>query len=220
MLLTARWEWDKTKPTRNRHGITGWATVNGESQCRVHVCAHNPCTAKHAYNSKYGFMPVPIHGRISSSASSVVAAPLPLTVLGLAPSAVAAYLLASGAADRRTRARVVADEWCSLTHLVMKIPLDIIVIVLGSFDFQDLCKTWLDPHHHTDISAEVARWHDQNKDNTCPTSFAFRYAPKCPGWILCCCDYTQLCRWEGRRTTPRIIALQYHEECGGQLRIA
>ena len=94
--FVARWEWDKTKPTRNRHGITGWATVNGEGQCRVHVCAHNPCTAMHAYNSKYGFMPVPTHGRRISSASSAVAAPLPLTVLGSAPSAVAAPPPATG----------------------------------------------------------------------------------------------------------------------------
>ena len=122
--------------------------------------------------------------------------------------AVRTYLLASGAADRRTRARVVADEWCSLTHLVMKIPLDIIVIVLGSFDFPNLCETWLDPYHHTDISAEVARWHDQNKDNACPTSFAFRCNPTCPGWILCCHDYVKVCRWKGCCTTPRIIAMQ------------
>ena len=139
--LTARWEWDKTKPTRNKHGITGWATVNGESQCRVHVCANNPCTAAWKNKSKYGFLPTPIHGRMFSSASSAVAAPLPLTGYGSAPSAVAVrtYLLASGAADGRTRARVAADEWCSLAHLAKKIPIGIVVIMLESFVFQDLC---------------------------------------------------------------------------------
>ena len=153
-------------------------------------------------------MPVPIHGRLISPASSAVAAPLPLTVLGLAPSAVAAYLLASGAADRRTRARVAADEWCSLAHLAKKIPIGIVVIMLESFVFQDLCKTWVDPHHHTDISAEVRRWHDQNRDNVDPAADYFYYAPKCPGLILCCYDYREFCRWKGRCTTPRIIALQ------------
>ena len=132
--------------------------------------------------------------------------------------AVRTYLLASGAADRRTRARVAADEWCSLAHLVKKIPIDIIVIVLGSFAFPSLCATWLDPNYYQDISRQVARWRSDN--TVCPTSFAFRYKPTCPGWILCCYDYAQFCRWKGRCTTPRIIALQYHEECGGQLRIA
>ena len=110
------------------------------------------------------------------------------------------------AADRRTRARVAADEWCSLVQLVKTLPMDILVIVVESFAFPSSCYTWLDPNHYQDISAQVARWHSDN--TVCPTSFAFHCNPTCPGWTLCAYDYAQFCRWKGRCITPRIIALQ------------
>ena len=116
-------------------------------------------------------------------------------------------LLASGAADRRTRARVAADEWCSLVQLGRILPIDILVIVFGSFAFPSRCATWLDPNYYQDIGVQVELW---NRDNiVCPiASFKFHCEPTCPGWILSDDDYSQFCRWKGSCITPRIIALQ------------
>ena len=119
----------------------------------------------------------------------------------------------------RTRTRVAADEWCSLVQLGMILPADILVIVFESFAFPSRCATWLDPNYYQDIGVQVELWH---RDNTvCPIkSFAFHCEPTCPGWVLFDDDYAQFCRWKGSCITPRIIALQYHEECGGQRRVA
>ena len=111
------------------------------------------------------------------------------------------------ATDRRTRARVAADEWCSLVQLGRILPIDILVIVFGSFAFPSRCATWLDPNYYQDIGVQVELW---NRDNmVCPlTSFKFHCEPTCPGWILSDDDYSQFCRWKGSCITPRIIALQ------------
>ena len=70
--FTVRWQFEPTKPSKNKNGITGWAQVDGKLT-RVHVCFHSPCRADHKYVSKYGNLPVPKHGRVPGSASSAVA---------------------------------------------------------------------------------------------------------------------------------------------------
>ena len=64
---TVSWLWAPSIPTKNQNGITGWATSAGE-RIRVHVCAHRPCNAVHP-PSKYGHLPVPMHGYFKPAVS-------------------------------------------------------------------------------------------------------------------------------------------------------
>ena len=36
-----------TNPTANFNGVSGWCTLDGVRLRRVHVCAHDPCKARH-----------------------------------------------------------------------------------------------------------------------------------------------------------------------------
>ena len=60
--VVVRWAWEPSKPKSTKNGITGWAWVDGVFD-RIHVCAHNPCTAEWPA-SKYGDMPAPRHFRL------------------------------------------------------------------------------------------------------------------------------------------------------------
>ena len=46
-----KWELPKepkyTSPTANPNGVSGWCILDGVTKKRVHVCAHDPCTAMH-----------------------------------------------------------------------------------------------------------------------------------------------------------------------------
>ena len=60
--FTVKWKWEPSLPTTRPNGVTGWADHNGKV-IRVHVCAHNPCTAVHS-PAKYGNFTAPKHGRL------------------------------------------------------------------------------------------------------------------------------------------------------------
>ena len=36
-----------TNPTANGNGVSGWCVLDGYAFRRVHVCAHDPCNARH-----------------------------------------------------------------------------------------------------------------------------------------------------------------------------
>lgn len=87
----AKWQWEPTRPTRRPAGVTGWASYQGQT-IRLHVCANNPCTARHE-PSKYGEMPVPKHGRLRST--TVVVSPVkePPAPVGVQPASAEVHQL-------------------------------------------------------------------------------------------------------------------------------
>ena len=74
--------------TKNPDGTTGWATIihstnpacRLRTQCRIHLCAFNPCTAIHPA-TKYGKVGPPLHLReVQRELPAVVELPLPAAV--------------------------------------------------------------------------------------------------------------------------------------------
>ena len=64
------WEWlqEPTRPKTTKNGTSGWAKLLKSSNAKnyigriicIHLCAHNPCAARHE-PSKYGLVGPPVH---------------------------------------------------------------------------------------------------------------------------------------------------------------
>ena len=62
-----------TRVTPNKSGVSGWCILDGNRDKRVHICAHDPCNARHD-PAKYGLVgPPDAHVRVSLHAHSVIA---------------------------------------------------------------------------------------------------------------------------------------------------
>ena len=91
--------WDDaiSRPTCNQYGTTGWVRILQSTnpsypcgyQVRAHLCANNPCQAKHD-GSKYGEM----QSNAPHMEPSIVPCRLPLHVTAYAPSSIADCTLA------------------------------------------------------------------------------------------------------------------------------
>ena len=67
VIFKVRWELSPSIPTANKSGANGWATRDGVSATRLHVCANTPCSAVYPA-SKYGDRPPPKHARLVAPA--------------------------------------------------------------------------------------------------------------------------------------------------------
>ena len=89
-ICTVRWQFQPTIPVNRASGVFGWALLDGVFG-RVHVCACDPCIAKHPA-SKYGVIPMPVHVRLLKEGAASVA-------LFASGSDVASFAASSGAAS-------------------------------------------------------------------------------------------------------------------------
>ena len=92
-ICTARWQFTPSIPVYRHSGVSGWALLDGVVK-RLHVCAYDPCIAKHP-GSKYGNLPPPNHVRLleqgaAGVASSASGSGVPSSPASLAPSPPAA----------------------------------------------------------------------------------------------------------------------------------
>ena len=94
--------WDDRKVAANDNGLTGYVQIKG-NQRRVHVCAHQPCTARHS-SSRHGFVyEIPNHVLWEEGAEAVAALAAHATSK-LVPQAAAEAAVADTPADAESPA--------------------------------------------------------------------------------------------------------------------